>query len=211
MKNIKTLKFWGEWCKPCTALSVQLEGLEMTSYNIDDKESAAALKKYKIRNIPALVFVEVDEKENEIEIHRHLGMISRQAYLDTVDALTYEKVNPEYQELVASIGSPQEEDEEKVRIYSQVINFEGTSVDSIRYLIGEQQFDVLFGQRSENISDFVRMLNLSPQENGRFNKYGRYFDNGDGRVLLLVPVSILKDIARKYNSNERITLEAFWD
>lgn len=111
MKNIKTLKFWAEWCKPCTALSVQLEGLEVTSYDIDDEASKNALEKYQIRNVPALVFVEVTEvdgEEVETELHRHLGMISRQAYLDTVDALAYEKVNPDYQDMVQNLRSPEE-------------------------------------------------------------------------------------------------------
>jgi hypothetical protein len=116
MKNIKTLKFWAEWCNPCTALSVQLEGLEITSYDIDDESSSNALKKYQIKNVPALVFVEVTEvdgAEVETELHRHLGMISRQAYLDTVDALANEKINPDYQVTVQNLGSPTQEVEEK--------------------------------------------------------------------------------------------------
>lgn len=110
MKNVKTLKFWAEWCKPCTALSKQLEGLEMESYNIDDESSKNALKKYQIRNIPALVFIEVDEKGNDgEELYRHLGMTSRQNYLDIVDALTNEKVNPDYQELVQTMPERKED------------------------------------------------------------------------------------------------------
>jgi len=113
MKNIKTLKFWAEWCNPCTALSVQLEGLEITSYDIDDESSSNALKKYQIKNVPALVFVEVTEvdgSEVETELHRHLGMISRQAYLDIVDALANEKINPDYQVMVQNLGSPAQEE-----------------------------------------------------------------------------------------------------
>ena len=106
MKNIKTLKFWAPWCKPCTALGVQLEGLEITSFNIDEEEGSKAAAKYRIRNIPALVFVEVDEKGGEIEVYRSLGMISRKAYLDTVDSLVNGKVNPDFQELAAKVGSP---------------------------------------------------------------------------------------------------------
>jgi thiol-disulfide isomerase/thioredoxin len=115
MKNIKTLKFWAEWCKPCTALAVQLEGLEITSYDIDDESSRNALKKYQIKNIPALVFLEVTEvdgAEVETELYRHLGMISRQAYLDTVDALANEKINPDYQVMVQNLGSPTQEEKE---------------------------------------------------------------------------------------------------
>jgi thiol-disulfide isomerase/thioredoxin len=205
MKNIKTLKFWAEWCKPCTALAVQLEGLEMTSYNIDDPKSAEALKKYQIRNIPALVFVEVDEKENETEIHRHLGMISRQAYLDTVDALAYEKINPDYQEMVENLGSPREE--ERVKIYTQVLDFSRSPLNSLRYLCDGKLAVIEYGTNQDNIQDFVRMLNESPQENGNFNSYGLYVDNGDGRVRL----EAFPEVIEKYCPNGEMSLQAFWD
>lgn len=205
MKNIKTLKFWAEWCKPCTALSVQLEGLEMTSYNIDDPKSAEALKKYQIRNIPALVFVEVDEKENETEIHRHLGMISRQAYLDTVDALAYEKINPDYQEMVENLGSPREEEREK--IYTQVIDFKKSSVDSLRFMCDQKGMFSIYGKLSNNIEDFVKMLN---EEGSRFKELGVYFNNGDGRVRLDIIPEQMENLKGKCPDGE-ITLFAFWD
>ena len=113
MKNIKTLKFWAPWCKPCTALGVQLEGIKMDSYNIDEEEGSKMAAKFRIRNIPMLVFIEVDGKGNETEIHRHPGVISKQSYLDTVDALANNKVNPDYQELVEKVGSPVIEESSK--------------------------------------------------------------------------------------------------
>jgi thiol-disulfide isomerase/thioredoxin len=208
MKNIKTLKFWAEWCKPCTALAVQLEGLEMTSYNIDLPESAAALKKYRIKNIPALVFVEVTEvdgKEVETEVHRHLGMFSRQAYLDIVDALAYEKINPDYQEMVENLGSPREE--ERVKIYTQVLDFSISPLNSLRYLCDGKLAVIEYGTNQDNIQDFVRMLNESPQENGNFNSYGLYVDNGDGRVRL----EAFPEVIEKYCPNGEMSLQAFWD
>lgn len=80
----------------------------MTSYNIDEESSREALKKYQIRNIPALVFVEEDEKGNSTELYRHLGVIGRDEYQKTVDTLVNEKVNPEYQEYLENLGAPAE-------------------------------------------------------------------------------------------------------
>ena len=203
MKNIKTLKFWAKWCKPCTALSVQLEGLEMTSYNIDDEESAAALKKYQIKNIPALVFVEVtevDKKQVETEVHRHLGMFSRQAYLDIVDALAYEKINPDYQEMVENLGSPRTES-----IYTQVIDFTKSGVNSLRFMCVEEEMLSIYGKLSNNIEDFVSMLN---EENSRFKEFGIYSNNGDGRVRLDIVPEQMENLKGKCPDGE-ITLEAF--
>lgn len=205
MKNIKTLKFWAEWCKPCTALAVQLEGLEMTSYNIDDPKSAEALKKYQIKNIPALVFVEVTEvgkKEVETEIHRHLGMISRQAYLDTVDALAYEKINPDYQQMVENLGSPRIES-----LYSQVIDFTKSGVDSLVFMCDQVKMNSIYGKLSNNIEDFVSMLN---EEGSRFKEFGIYSNNGDGRVRLDIVPEQMENLKGKCPDGE-ITLFAFLD
>jgi thiol-disulfide isomerase/thioredoxin len=205
MKNIKTLKFWAPWCKPCTALSVQLEGLEITSYNVDLPESAAALKKYQIKNIPALVFVEVtevDKKEVETEIHRHLGMISRQAYLDTVDALVYEKINPDYQQMVENLGSPRAES-----LYTQVIDFTKSGVDSLRFMCDQEGMLSIYGKLSNNIEDFVSMLN---EEGSRFKEFGVYFNNGDGRVRLDIIPEQMENLKGKCPDGE-ITLFAYWD
>jgi thioredoxin 1 len=82
MSEIKVLKFWAPWCKPCTALSTQLEGLDITSYNIDEEESVELVSKFRIRNIPMLVFLKDDE-----EIHRHAGLITKPVYLATLEKL----------------------------------------------------------------------------------------------------------------------------
>lgn len=204
MKNIKTLKFWAEWCKPCAALSTQLEGLEMESINIDDESSRGALKKYQIRNIPALVFVEVTEvdgKEVETEIHRHLGMISRQAYLDTVDALTNEKINPEYQEYVANLGSPKTKS-----IYTQVIDFNKSGVDSLSFICGEDKMFSIYGKLTNNIEDFVSMLNSVE----KFSDYGTYYNNGDGRLRLEITLEQYEKLKEKCSDKE-LSLQVFLD
>lgn len=82
MSEIKVLKFWAPWCKPCTALSTELEGLDITSYSVDDEESRELVSKFRIRNIPMLIFLKDDE-----EIHRHSGLIRKNVYLATLEKL----------------------------------------------------------------------------------------------------------------------------
>ena len=200
MKNIKTLKFWAPWCKPCTALSVQLEDLEIESYNIDTPQGAAKAAEFKIRNIPALVFLEIGE-DVDVELHRHLGMISRQAYLDTVDALAYEKINPDYQEMVENLGSPKAES-----IYTQVIDFRRGGVDSLSFICGQEKMFPIYGKFTDNLESFVSMLNTQ----GEFRRYGTYFNNGDGRVRLELVPEEMKKLKESCTSGE-LSLEAFWD
>jgi thiol-disulfide isomerase/thioredoxin len=88
MRKVEALKFWAPWCRPCVALSTVLEGVEMRHYNIDEESSKDAVAKYRIRNIPQIVFVEVgDNGEDSQELHRHVGIISKQTYLDTLERL----------------------------------------------------------------------------------------------------------------------------
>lgn len=206
-KIVEVIKFSAEWCKPCGFLANELKDIELEIKNVDvDTEEGQQLsKKYRVRGIPLILFV--DEKGEEI--HRHAGMISKKALTDIVDALVYDKVNPEYQELVAQIGSPQEDDN-SLFAYTQVIDFsagELRPVDSLHYKCDGTTVFTEYGVRSSNIQDFVKMLNESPQENGQFNAYGKYFDNGDGRVRLeIFPGAFLKACP-----NGKVSLEAFWD
>lgn len=82
MNEVKVLKFWAPWCKPCTTLSTMLEGLDITNHNIDDEGSQKLASKYRIRSVPTLVFL----KDGE-EVHRHAGIISKSEYLKTLDKL----------------------------------------------------------------------------------------------------------------------------
>lgn len=82
MSQIKVLKFWAPWCKPCIVLSTILEGLDITSHNIDDAETSPLVTKFKVRNIPTLVFL----KDGE-EVHRHAGLITKTVYLETLEKL----------------------------------------------------------------------------------------------------------------------------
>lgn len=82
MSEIKVLKFWAPWCKPCTALSTMLEGLDITNHNIDDEKASPLVEKFKIRNIPTLVFL-----KDGGEVHRHAGLITKTLYLEILEIL----------------------------------------------------------------------------------------------------------------------------
>lgn len=206
-KIVEVIKFSAEWCKPCGFLANELKDIELEIKNVDvDTEEGQQLsKKYRVRGIPLILFV--DEKGEEI--HRHAGMISKKALTDIVDALVYDKVNPEYQELVAQIGSPQEDDN-SLFAYTQVIDFSGGDfrpVDSLHYKCDGKKLFTEYGITSSDIQGFVKMLNESPQKTGQFNAYGKYFDNGDGRVRL----EAFPEVFAKYCTNGKMSLEAFWD
>ena len=202
-KIVEVIKFSAEWCKPCGFLANELKDIELEIKNVDvDTEEGQALsKQYKVRSIPLILFVD----ENGAEIHRHSGMISKKALTDIVDALLYDKVNPEYQELVAQIGSPQEDN--KLFIYTQVLDFGRSPLNSLDFLCDGVKTVTEYGTNQTNITDFVGMLNSDPKSNGQFTAYGNYFDNGDGRVRL----EAFPEVFAKYCSTGKMSLEAFWD
>jgi thioredoxin 1 len=71
--TIEVLKFYADWCGPCRALSQRLEGAALTEINIDNNHETAI--KYKIRNIPALVFL-----KDGVEVHRTIGLITKNEF-----------------------------------------------------------------------------------------------------------------------------------
>lgn len=78
---ITTLKFFATWCGPCSVVSKQLEGLDLQEVDLDQDIEGLATK-YKIRNVPILVFL----KDGE-EVDRHSGLITREGYLQKVNTL----------------------------------------------------------------------------------------------------------------------------
>lgn len=79
--NIEVLKFSATWCGPCRVLAHTLEGVEgITNIDIDKDQETA--RKYGIRSVPALVFLE-DEKE----IGRSVGSITLDRYNQILDEL----------------------------------------------------------------------------------------------------------------------------
>ena len=100
-------------------------------------------------------------------------------------------------------------DNDTYLVYSQVIDFETTPMNSIIYKCNGNFVTVCYGVNETNITDFVAMLNSNPpvQNQACFLNYGTYYDNGDGRVRLQMN-------SVQYNSlcsNGNLTLEAIYD
>lgn len=93
-------------------------------------------------------------------------------------------------------------------VYSQVIDFESTPMNSIRYLCDGNQVAVCYGINETNITDLVAMFNSNPpiQDNACFLNYGTYSDNGDGRVRLDIPTNTYNSIC-----NGSLTLDVIYD
>lgn len=72
--KLEVLKFYANWCGPCKILTQRLEDVkDIKEINIEENHEKAV--KYKIRNIPTLVFL----KDGE-EVHRSIGLITKHEY-----------------------------------------------------------------------------------------------------------------------------------
>lgn len=96
--KIEVLKFYANWCGPCRVLSQRLEGEKLTEINIETDHELAI--KYKVRNIPVLVFL----KDGE-EVHRTTGLIARNIYDLIINDISNKK-NVDNIEVTAEIVKP---------------------------------------------------------------------------------------------------------
>ena len=96
-----------------------------------------------------------------------------------------------------------------ISVYTQVIDFETTPMNSIVYKCDGNNVDACYGTNETNINDFVAMLNANPpvQENACFLNAGTYYNNGDGRVRCEMPI----EVANTFCAGGEITLEAIYD
>jgi hypothetical protein len=96
-----------------------------------------------------------------------------------------------------------------ISVYTQVIDFETTPMNSIVYKCDGNNVDACYGTNQTNINDFVAMLNANPpvQNNACFLNAGTYFNNGDGRVRCEMPI----EVANTFCEGGTITLEAIYD
>jgi hypothetical protein len=93
-----------------------------------------------------------------------------------------------------SICTPEPTPEILINVYSQVLNFESNSYNSIRYLCDGEVVHVCYGAgNTNNMIDLVNLFNI-PVPNPLpsycttegvclcWSNYGTYYDNGDGRI-----------------------------
>ena len=81
---MKLLKFYAEWCKPCTRLSEMLEdftSVPVENINVDINQEFVT--KYTIRNIPTLILIDDEGKE----LYKHTGLITLNELKSKIDAI----------------------------------------------------------------------------------------------------------------------------
>ena len=80
----KVLKLGAEWCQPCKALATTLKQVtDVPIEELDVDENEEICEKYKIRNIPVLLFL----NEKDEELGRTIGNISLEAFYNKIKEL----------------------------------------------------------------------------------------------------------------------------
>jgi len=80
----KVLKLGAEWCQPCKALAATLKQVtDVPIEELDVDENEEICEKYKIRNIPVLLFL----NEKDEELGRTVGNISLEAFYNKIKEL----------------------------------------------------------------------------------------------------------------------------
>jgi hypothetical protein len=121
--------------------------------------------------------------------------------------MTFDLVVPNEMSICDEVAEP------VISVYSQVLNFNvrpRTSLpNSCRYKCNGITVDTKYGVICDSIGEFVDMLNSNPpvQPNGDFYVYGTYYDNGDGRVRLQMPLSVYDEFC----PDGIVTIEVFND
>lgn len=87
---IKILKFESDSCPQCKALSVTLERItkeyktDMKSIDIEEDNNQDLIKKYNIRSIPTLIFLNEDKEYNRLVGNQPYATINKIINYDTI-------------------------------------------------------------------------------------------------------------------------------
>ena len=87
---IKILKFESDSCPQCKALSATLERItkeyktDMKSINIEEDNNQDLIRKYNIRSIPTLIFLNEDQEYNRL--------IGNQSYVTINKIINYDTI-----------------------------------------------------------------------------------------------------------------------
>ena len=72
------MKFYGEWCGPCKILDGVMKNIDLSGFEYEDIDIAAApdvTVHYRVRAVPTMILL--DEDGNEVK--RHSGTMSAEA------------------------------------------------------------------------------------------------------------------------------------
>lgn len=85
-----------------------------------------------------------------------------------------------------------EQNEAIISVFSQVVDFSSTPMNSIVYLSDGNYVDASYGYNETNLTDLIAMFNSVPpvQAQATFLEFGVCYDNGDGRVRMEMPLSV---------------------
>lgn len=87
---IKILKFESDSCPQCKALSVTLERItkeyktDMKSIDIEEDSNQDLIRKYNIRSIPTLIFLNEDKEYNRLIGNQPYATINKIINYDTI-------------------------------------------------------------------------------------------------------------------------------
>lgn len=87
---IKILKFESDSCPQCKALSITLERItkeykiDMKSIDIEEDNNQDLIRKYNIRSIPTLIFLNEDKEYNRLIGNQPYAIINKIINYDTI-------------------------------------------------------------------------------------------------------------------------------
>lgn len=86
---VKILKFSASWCHPCKILSDRLRTFDkvpIEEIDCDDKSNSELIKKYAIRNLPLLIFVDSEGRP----MARLSGVVTKDSINEILKEYGYE-------------------------------------------------------------------------------------------------------------------------